>query len=116
MIPGRIINRCIGLVACFLPAKSALRYDFLELAPEINATTLWESQTIMSKRAPVDIGDGHDAYLKRQKLSHGLKTANTQEEIQSGRQLQQLLGFDQDLARGKHGAYSPVYFNSFRSS
>lgn len=65
----------------------------------------------MSKRAPVDIGDGHDAYLKRQKLSHGLKTANTQQEIQSGRQLQQLLGFDQDLARGKHGTYFSVYFN-----
>ena len=64
-----------------------------------------------SKRAPVDIGDGHDAYLKRQKLSHGLKTANTQQEIQSGRQLQQLLGFDQDLARGKHGTYFSVYFN-----
>ncbi|KFZ14576.1 hypothetical protein V502_06014 [Pseudogymnoascus sp. VKM F-4520 (FW-2644)] len=57
-------------------------------------------------RVRIDIGDGHDAYLKRQKLSHGLKTANTQEEIQSGRQLQQLLGFDQDLARGKHGIQS----------
>ncbi|KFY33787.1 hypothetical protein V494_07333 [Pseudogymnoascus sp. VKM F-4513 (FW-928)] len=60
----------------------------------------------MSKRAPVDIGDGHDAYLKRQKLSHGVKTAITQQEIQSGRQLQQLLGFDQDLAKGKHGIQS----------
>jgi nucleolar pre-ribosomal-associated protein 1 len=69
----------------------------------------------MSKRAPVDIGDGHDAYLKRQKLSHGLKTVNTQQEIQSGRQLQQLLGFDQDLARGKHGTYFSIYFNSFGS-
>jgi hypothetical protein len=72
----------------------------------------------MSKRAPVDIGDGHDAYLKRQKLSHGLKTANTaiiQQEIQSGRQLQQLLGFDQDLARGKHGTHFSIYFKSFGS-
>lgn len=73
----------------------------------------------MSKRAPVDLGDGHDAYMKRQKLSHGLKTANTQEEIQSGRQLQQLLAFDQDLARGKHGTYLSVDFDrmtAFRSS
>ena len=63
----------------------------------------------MSKRAPVDIGDGHDAYLKRQKLSHGLKTANIPQEIQSGRQLQQLLGFDQDLVKGKHGTYPTMY-------
>jgi hypothetical protein len=59
----------------------------------------------MSKRAPVDLGDGHDAYMKRQKLSHGLKTANTQQEILSAKQLQQLLVFDQDLARLKHGMY-----------
>ncbi|KFX97605.1 hypothetical protein O988_04766 [Pseudogymnoascus sp. VKM F-3808] len=86
--------------------KSALRYDFLEFGARNKCDNLVEISTIMSKRAPVDIGDGHDAYLKRQKLSHGLKAVDTQQEIQSGRQLQQLLGFDQDLVRGKHGIQS----------
>jgi len=57
----------------------------------------------MSKRAPADLGDGHEAYLKRQKLSHGVKATTAREEIQSSRQLQQLLAFDQDAGRAKHG-------------
>lgn len=59
----------------------------------------------MSKRAPVDLGDGHEAYLKRQKLSHGAKATTSQEEIHSSTQLQKLLAFDQDAGRAKHGMY-----------
>jgi len=58
----------------------------------------------MSKRNPEDLGDGHEAYLKRQKLSHGATIAVAQEEIQSSRQLHQLLAFEQDAGRAKHGS------------
>jgi nucleolar pre-ribosomal-associated protein 1 len=59
----------------------------------------------MSKRAPEERSDGHEAYLKRQKLSHVPKAA-TKEDIQSSRQLHQLLAFDQDVTRAKHGIQS----------
>ena len=58
----------------------------------------------MSKRAPQEFEDGHEAYLKRQKLSHGGKAAVAPaEEIESSRQLQTLLAFKQDDATSKHG-------------
>lgn len=58
----------------------------------------------MSKRAPQEFEDGHEAYLKRQKLSHGGKAAGfPAEEIESSRQLQTLLAFQQDDATSKHG-------------
>ena len=58
----------------------------------------------MSKRAPQEFEDGHEAYLKRQKLSHGRNAAGVPaEEIESSRQLQTLLAFQQDDANSKHG-------------
>lgn len=60
----------------------------------------------MSKRAPQEFEDGHEAYLKRQKLSHGGAPAGVvQEDIQSARQLQTLLAFQQDDAASKHGMW-----------
>jgi nucleolar pre-ribosomal-associated protein 1 len=44
--------------------------------------------------------DGNQAYLKRQKISHVVSSA---EDVQSSRQLKQLLAFDQDAGRAKHG-------------
>lgn len=43
---------------------------------------------------------GEQAYQKRQKIAHVTTSA---EDIQSSRQLQQLLAFDQDAGRAKHG-------------
>ncbi len=59
----------------------------------------------MAKRPSEDVVDGHQAYLKRQKITN---TANEGpgDEISSGRQLRQLLTFDQDAARSKHGKSS----------
>lgn len=55
----------------------------------------------MGKRAPeVAAEDGAQAYLKRQKISHVITSA---EDVQSARQLKQLLAFDQDFGRAKHG-------------
>lgn len=62
----------------------------------------------MVKRAAEDIQDGNEAYLKRQKItnstSSGANTTTT-EEIRHGRQLRQLLAFDQDLGRAKSGQF-----------
>lgn len=57
----------------------------------------------MAKRF-VEVEDGNQAYLKRQKIKHA--TTNSAERIQSSRQLQQLLAFDQDAGRAKHGVQS----------
>jgi nucleolar pre-ribosomal-associated protein 1 len=46
--------------------------------------------------------DGEDAYQKRQKIKH-VTSAVATEDIQSSRQLQQLLAFEQDAGRAKHG-------------
>jgi hypothetical protein len=55
----------------------------------------------MAKRPPSGLGDdGNQAYLKRQKIKH---VTSSIEEIQSSRQLQQLLAFDQNLGHAKHG-------------
>lgn len=55
----------------------------------------------MGKRAPEPaVEDGSQAYLKRQKISHVVSSA---EDVQSSRQLKQLLAFDQDAGRAKHG-------------
>lgn len=59
----------------------------------------------MAKRPAEDIEDGNQAYLKRQKISNtgASKTFNPPEEIRSSRQLRQILAFDQDAGRAKHG-------------
>jgi nucleolar pre-ribosomal-associated protein 1 len=58
----------------------------------------------MAKRSAEDIDDGNQAYLKRQKISSvGTKAPGLAEEIRSARQLRQILAFDQDAGRSKHG-------------
>lgn len=49
--------------------------------------------------------DGNQAYLKRQKIKH---VPSSTEEIQSSRQLQQLLAFDQNIERARHGNLETV--------
>jgi nucleolar pre-ribosomal-associated protein 1 len=44
--------------------------------------------------------DGSQVYLKRQKIKH---VPSPTEEIQSSRHLEQLLSFDQDIGRARHG-------------
>jgi len=52
-----------------------------------------------------DVTTGSDAYLKRQKITHQANShvAASADNIQSSRQLKQLLAFDQDAGRSKHG-------------
>ena len=64
----------------------------------------------MGKRSVEDVGDGDQAYLKRQKITSTIKTTTTTEDIRSARQLQQTLAFDQDAGRSKHGMGS--FYNS----
>ena len=57
----------------------------------------------MAKRTtdrPVEYGE--QAYLKRQKIKH---VTSSTEEIKSSRQLQQLLAFDQNFGRARHGNF-----------
>ncbi|KAI9745706.1 MAG: hypothetical protein M1818_001242 [Claussenomyces sp. TS43310] len=61
----------------------------------------------MAKR-PVEVGAGNEEYLKRQKITH--VTPASIETIQSPRQLSQLLAFDQDPRRAKHGIQSFKFF------
>jgi nucleolar pre-ribosomal-associated protein 1 len=51
--------------------------------------------------------DGEEAYNKRQKIKH---VTNATEDIQSSRQLQKLLAFDQDAGRARHGMRLLSYF------
>jgi hypothetical protein len=57
----------------------------------------------MGKRAADDIEDGNQAYLKRQKIGSVVEKTSSAIEIHSGKQLRQLLAFDQDPARSKNG-------------
>jgi nucleolar pre-ribosomal-associated protein 1 len=59
----------------------------------------------MSKRPVDDIEDGNQAYLKRQKISNNptFTPAPATDEIRSARKLRQILAFDQDSGRSKHG-------------
>jgi hypothetical protein len=78
---------------------------------EINLTAkneLLSDQTklivlIMAKRPVDEVEDGNQAYLKRQKISNPGKPTAPIVEIRSGRQLRQILGFDQDSGRSKQG-------------
>jgi nucleolar pre-ribosomal-associated protein 1 len=57
----------------------------------------------MGKRpANPPTSEGEQAFQKRQKIKHVTTSA---EDIQSSRQLRQLLAFDQDPNRAKHGIY-----------
>ncbi|TVY83794.1 Uncharacterized protein LSUE1_G001903 [Lachnellula suecica] len=62
----------------------------------------------MGKRGVEDVEDGNQAYLKRQKISNisVVKSSEPATEIRSARQLRQLLAFDQDSDRSKHGIES----------
>lgn len=57
----------------------------------------------MGKRSSEVVEDGDQAYQKRQRISNVTKTTYTSVDIQSARQLQQTLAFDQDAGRSKHG-------------
>lgn len=74
--------------------------DFLVIAP-----TIWGNRSIppeiMGKRASSG-ADGAAAFRKRAKITHDVPTG---EEIGSSDQLRQLLTFDQDLRRARHGKY-----------
>lgn len=51
------------------------------------------------------VDDGAAAYRKRQKISHEVPTS---EDVTSSDQLLELLSFDQDMRRARHGTLSPV--------
>jgi nucleolar pre-ribosomal-associated protein 1 len=59
----------------------------------------------MSKRNADEVLDGNQAYLKRQRISNPTKPSSIgpEEEILSGRQLRQLLTFNQDATKSRHG-------------
>ena len=58
----------------------------------------------MGKRNSVG-GDGAAAFRKRQKISHEVPTS---EDVTSSEQLRELLAFDQDLRRARHGNLYPA--------
>lgn len=66
----------------------------------------------MAKRPAEDPVDGEQAYLKRSRISKPVKFTKTGpvEEVKSGKQLQQLLTFDQDQGRSKHGKW--LYYHT----
>ena len=59
----------------------------------------------MPKRTIEEVEHGNQAYLKRQKISNPGKAVvlGSAEDIHSGRQLRQILAFDQDSGRSKRG-------------
>jgi nucleolar pre-ribosomal-associated protein 1 len=61
----------------------------------------------MAKRPAEENVDGNEAYLKRQKITstRSVPPAGPPIEIRSGKQLQQVLAFDQDSGRSKQGTY-----------
>ncbi|KAF4630525.1 hypothetical protein G7Y89_g7616 [Cudoniella acicularis] len=67
----------------------------------------------MAKRGAEDIQDGAQAYLKRQKISNFVSTPGPATTVQSAKQLYQLLAFDQDTVRARHGIQS---FKTFLES
>ncbi|CAG8974405.1 hypothetical protein HYALB_00010045 [Hymenoscyphus albidus] len=79
----------------------------------------------MGKRTADDLEDGNQAYLKRQKIGNVGKAGHTHAvgnlgpptEIHSGKQLRQLLAFDQDSTRSRQGIQSfKAFLESFASS
>jgi hypothetical protein len=65
----------------------------------------------MGKRPVGEVEDGNQAYLKRQKISTSGKFTASTEEIRSARQLRQMLAFDQDAGRSKHGTCTRSMLN-----
>lgn len=57
----------------------------------------------MAKRYAEEVEDGNQAYLKRQRISGATQPFSAPAEIRSARQLRQILAFDQDTGRAKHG-------------
>ncbi|EKD14940.1 uncharacterized protein L3040_005015 [Drepanopeziza brunnea f. sp. 'multigermtubi'] len=62
----------------------------------------------MAKRPAEEITNGEEAYLKRQKLT--ISPAGPPIEIQSGKQLRQVLAFDQNTSRSKLAIQSFKFF------
>ncbi|RFU26614.1 hypothetical protein B7463_g9742, partial [Scytalidium lignicola] len=70
----------------------------------------------MVKRPSTDADTGQAAYQKRQKIS-GPKSIGAIEDVQSGKQLQKLLVFEQDRGRSKHGIQTfKAFLDSFAVS
>ncbi len=74
----------------------------LPTSPKHNASGDETLMTMGKRQSDSVVGDGNQAYLKRQKISHVTSSA---EDIRSARQLQQLSAFDQDVGRAKHGRF-----------
>ncbi|PBP16834.1 ribosome biogenesis protein Urb1 [Diplocarpon rosae] len=63
----------------------------------------------MAKRPAEDSSNGNEAYLKRQKITHSIRStpsAGPPIIIRSGKQLRQVLAFEQNLARSKQAIQS----------
>ncbi|KAH9219615.1 ribosome 60S biogenesis N-terminal-domain-containing protein [Leptodontidium sp. 2 PMI_412] len=70
----------------------------------------------MAKRPAEEIVDGNEAYLKRQKITstRSAPPAGPPIEIRSGKQLQQVLAFDQDSGRSKQAIQSfKIFLDGF---
>ena len=57
----------------------------------------------MAKRPVEEIENGNEGFSKRQKISKPGMVSAPVGEIRSGRQLQQILAFDQDSGRSRRG-------------
>lgn len=58
----------------------------------------------MAKRATHD-ADGAAAFRKRQKITHEVPVG---EDVVDSAQLRQLLSFDQDMRKARHGKYQQI--------
>jgi nucleolar pre-ribosomal-associated protein 1 len=66
----------------------------------------------MAKRQ-ADVEDGNFVQQKRQKILTSGNLSSKAEEINSARKLQQILAFDQDIGRLKHGKLSNINLGQF---
>jgi hypothetical protein len=82
--------------------------EYLHRFPRRETGTENETQFFKMAKRAADVEDGSLAYQKRQKISTSVHISSPAEEITSARQLRQILAFDQDVARSKHGR-SPIY-------
>jgi hypothetical protein len=90
--------------SCSKKSSFHCKFNQAPLRPRDERSTKNDTRhLIMGKRTADDIEDGSQAYLKRQKIGNVVEKAGSVIEIHSGKQLRQLLAFDQDPARSKNG-------------
>jgi hypothetical protein len=101
-----------GFLRLALGKSSSLSKLYLPKQKSEN-TIIHMQRTIfkMGKRPVGEVEDGNQAYLKRQKISTSGKFTASTEEIRSARQLRQMLAFDQDAGRSKHGTCTRSMLN-----